>query len=114
MKPYYCYIENININHPETTNDLVKNPKEKPINKEISMLFKYLKLEKPCQQRQPGKNPFINNLINKTANIFISYRKYANYKLILKPKHDRIIIISKDFFEQLNLIKIESLLVINI
>lgn len=41
------------------------------------------------------------------VNIFISYRKCVDYKLALKLKHDEIITISRNLFEQSNLINIQ-------
>ena len=52
----------------------------------------------------------VNNFIDKTADIFISHREYADYKFALKLRHDRIIIILEDLFKQSDLTKIESLL----
>ena len=48
MKLYYCHTENTDISYLETTNDLAENSVDKPTNKEITTLFDYLKLKKPC------------------------------------------------------------------
>lgn len=44
IKPYYCYIiEETDISHLETTNNLAKKPKDKLANKEILMPLDYPK-----------------------------------------------------------------------
>ena len=114
VKPYYCHTEDINISYPEITNDLAKNPINKPANEEIPILLDYLEPKKPCWWEQPWTNHFTNNLIDKTVNIFISHKEHNDYKLVFKLRQDGIIATFRDFFEQLDLIKIESLLAHNV
>lgn len=52
------------------------------------MPLNYLKSKKPCQQEQPRKSYFTNDLIDKIADIFMSYKKHADYKLALKLRYD--------------------------
>lgn len=99
MKPYHCHIKDINISYLKIINDLAKNPADKLAYKEIPMPLNYLELERFCQQRRLRKSHFTNNLINKTVDIFISPRERTNYKLALKPKHNRIITTPRDLFE---------------
>lgn len=47
IKLYYYHIIDINISYLEITNNLVKNPTDKPINKKIPILFDYLESKKP-------------------------------------------------------------------
>lgn len=64
------------------------------------MPFNDLEPQKSRWYKQSWKSHFINNFVDKMANIFISYREYTNYKLALKLKHDdEIIIILGDFFK---------------
>ena len=79
--------------------DTIINNLEKIIDEKILTLFNYLKTKKSCQQCQPQKSHFINDFINKMADIFISHRQYVNYKLALKLRHDRVIITPSDPFE---------------
>lgn len=44
------------------------------------------------------------------VDMFISYRKYADYKLIFKLYYDEVITTLNNPFEQFDLIKIKSLL----
>ena len=99
MKPYYRHTKDTDINYPGITNDLAKNPADKPANKEIPTTLDYLEPERPRQQGRPQKSHFTNDLIDKTVDIFISYRKCANYELAFKLRHDRIIITPGDLFE---------------
>lgn len=110
MKPYHCHIENTDISYPETTNNLVENPADKLANKEIPMPLNSLKPKRSRQQGRSQKSHFTNNFIDKIADIFISYRECADYKLALKLRYDGIITTPKNFFKQSDLIKIESLL----
>ena len=110
VKPYHRHTEDIDISYPEITNDLVENPADKAANEEIPMLLDYLEPEKPCRRGRPWKSHFTNDLIDKTANIFISYRERADYKLALKLRHDGIITTSGNPFKQSDLTEIESLL----
>lgn len=82
----------------KTTNDLAEKLENKSANKEILIPFDYLEPQKFCQQERLQKSYFINNLIDKTANIFISHKKYADYKLALKLQYDRIITTPKNLF----------------
>ena len=104
MKPYYRHTEDTDISYPKTTNDLVENPADKAANEEIPTPLDYLEPERPRQQGRPRKSHFTNDLIDKTANIFISHRECADYELALKLRHDRIITISENSFEQSDLI----------
>lgn len=99
VKLYYCHTKNTNISYLETTNDLAKNPTDKPINEEIPMPLDYLEPEKPYWQEWLGKNYFTNDFIEKMADIFINYKERIDYNLIFKLRHDRIIIIFKDPFK---------------
>lgn len=44
MKPYYCHIEEKDINYLKTTNNLIETSANKPATHEISMPFDYTKL----------------------------------------------------------------------
>ena len=110
VKPYYCHIKDTDSSYLETTNDLAKNPVDKPANEKILTPLHYLKLERSRQRGWPRKSHFTNDLIDKTAEIFISHRKRADYKLALKVRHNGIITTPRDPFKQSDLTKIESLL----
>ncbi len=73
VKPYNCPIEDTIINNPEKIAD-----------KKILTSLKHLETEKLCQQRRPQKSHFTNDLMDKTVDIFMSYRERVNYKLALK------------------------------
>lgn len=53
MKLYYFHIKDITISYPETTNNLAKNPANKPTNKKIPILLDYLEPKRFYQQKQP-------------------------------------------------------------
>ena len=110
MKPYYYHTKDINISYLETTNDLAENFVDKPTNKAISMPLDYLEPEKPRRRGRLRKSHFTNNLIDKTADIFINYRKHADFELALKLKHNGIITTPGDLFKQSALTEIKSLL----
>ena len=74
------------------------------------MPLNYLEPKRSRRPRQLRKSHFINDLIDKTANIFISHRERADYKFVLKLRYDRIITTLGDPFKQLDLTEIESLL----
>lgn len=74
------------------------------------MLFDYSKTEKLCWQEWLQKSYFINNLIDKKVDIFISYRKRIDYISALKLFYDGVITIPSNPFEQFDLIEIEFLL----
>lgn len=82
VKLYNCYIEVTNINYPRKANNLAiklvnKEIMKKTANEEISTLFDYPETKKPHQLRRSLKNHFINDLIDKKVDIFISHREYA-------------------------------------
>lgn len=110
VKSYYSYIDKNNISYQETTTDLVENVTDTPANKEISRILNYPESQKSCQCRWPWKSYFISNFINKATDIFISHKKWANYKLALKLRYRRIIIIFGDNFKRSDSIEIEFLL----
>ena len=110
MKSYYCHIEKTNFSYSKTTNDLEKKCTNKPVNEKILTPFDYPESQRPYQQGRPWKSHFTNNIIDKTADIFISHKKPANYKLALQLRYDRIITTFRDFFEQSVFTKIEFLL----
>lgn len=99
VKPYHCHIEDTNISYLKIINDLAENPVDKLAYKEIPTPLNYLEPERSCQQGRLRKSHFTNNFINKTVDIFISHRERDNYKLALKPKHNRIITTPRDLFE---------------
>ena len=118
MKPYHYHIEATDISYPEKTNDPEEKsadkpadkPVDKPANEEILIPFDYPESQRPRRQGRPWKSHFINDLIDKTADIFISHKKCANYELTLKLRHDGIITTPGDLLEQSDLTEIESLL----
>ena len=110
VKPYHCHTKDTDISYPETTNDLAENPADKAANKEIPTPLDYLEPERPRRQGRLQKSHFTNNLIDKTANIFISHRERTDYELALKLRHDGIITTSGNLFEQSELTEIEFLL----
>lgn len=79
VKPYYSYREESYIYYLEITNDLAKNLANKPINKEISMPFDYPEPQKLCSCEHLWKSHFINDFIDKIADLFISHREHADY-----------------------------------
>ena len=110
VKPYHRHTKDTDISYSETTKDLAENPADKAANEEIPTPLDYLESERSCRRGQPRKSHFTNDLIDKTANIFINYRERADYKLALKLRHDEIITISGNPFKQSYLTEIESLL----
>lgn len=78
---------------------MIINNLEKTVDEKILTSFNHPETKKPCRRRQSWKNHFINNLMNKTANIFITHRKHADYELVLKLYHDGVIITCGDPFE---------------
>lgn len=107
VKSYYCHIKETDISYPKTKNDLAEKLINKPANKEIITLLDYPEPQKSCYQKQPQKTHSTNNLIKKTADIFISHRECADYKFTLKLRHDRIITTPGYLFEKSNLIEIK-------
>lgn len=110
IKLYYYYTKDINISYLETKNNLAKNHINKFANKEILIPLNYLKFERPnCQSRQQ-KSYFTNNFIDKLADIFIIYQKCANFKFLLKLRHNKIISTLRNLFKRSDLREIEFLL----
>ena len=114
MKPYHCHTKETDISYPETTNDLAEKPTDKPANKEVPTPLDHLKPQRPRQQGRSRKSHFTNDLMDEMADIFISHRECADYKLALKLRHDGIITTPGDLFEQSDLTEIESLLANNV
>ena len=73
VKPYNRLIEDTIINNPEKIAD-----------EKIFSPFDHPETEKPHQRGRPRKSHFTNDLMDKTADIFISYKERADYKLLLK------------------------------
>lgn len=74
------------------------------------MPLDYSELQKFCQYGWLQNIYFINNFIDKTIDIFISYKVHIDYKIMLKLRYNQIITIFKNLFEYSDLIEIESLL----
>ena len=110
VKPYHRHTEDTDISYPETINDLVENPADKAANEKIPTPLDYLEPERPRRRGRPWKSHFTNNLIDKTANIFINHRERTDYELALKLRHDGIITTSGNPFQQSDLTEIEFLL----
>lgn len=89
---------------------MIINNLEKIIDKEIFTLFDYLETKNSYQQGWLWKSHFINDFINKTVDIFMSQKKRANYKFVLKLQHKRIIITPGNSFKYSDQTKIEFLL----
>lgn len=100
IKPYNCLTEHTIVNNLKKTAD-----------EEIPQLFDYPNTEKSHRQSWPWKSYFINDLINKIRDIFISHGEHADYKLVLKLCHDKIITNPSNPFEQSDKTETESLLV---
>lgn len=88
-------------------NSLVEITLDKFANIEIFMPLVYLKFQKLCQYGRLCKSHFTNNFTDKMATIFISHKKWADCDLILQLRHEKIITIPRDLFEQLDLTEIE-------
>ncbi len=88
---------------------IINNPK-KTVDEEIPALLDYLETEKSHRRGWPRKSYFTNNLMDKTADIFMSYRERADYKFALKLWYKRVITTPSNPFEKSDQTKIESLL----
>lgn len=110
IKSYHCHTEEIDINYPQTTNDIAQKPKDEFANEEIPTPLDHQKPQRPCQPGRSPKSYWTKNLMDEMTDIFISYRKRANYKLALKLRHDRIITTTGNLLEKSNLTEIEFLL----
>lgn len=72
---------------------------EKTVDIKILVPLDYLETEKPHEQRQLRKSHFINNLIYKMADIFMSHKEYVDYKFALKLYYERVITIIDNPFK---------------
>ena len=88
VKPYNRPTEDMIINYPEKTAD-----------EEITVPLNHLEIEKPRQQGRPRKSHFTNDLMDKTADIFMSHRERADYKLALKLQYEGVITTPGNPFE---------------
>ena len=83
---------------------------EKTADKEIPAPFDHLETEKPRRRGRLRKSHFTNDLMDKTADIFMSHRERADYELALQLRYEGVITTPGDPFEQSDSTEIESLL----
>ncbi len=88
---------------------VINNP-EKTVDEEIPAPLDHLETEKPRRQGRPRKTHFTNDLMDKTADIFMSHRERADYELVLKLRYEGVITTPGDLFEQSDQIEIKTLL----